>query len=72
MPVKNEQLINNINDRLIDLRTAITRKEIHGNKNPNKIVHIVYKILHFIKQQKGKVCLMRLRFERYFSHHWAT
>ena len=72
MPVKNEQLINNINDRLIDLRTAITRKEIPGNKNPNKVVDIVYKILHFSKQQKGKVCLMRLRSERYFSHHWAT
>ena len=60
MPVKNEQLTNNINDRLIDLRTAITRKEIPGNKNPNKVVDIIYKILHFSKQQKGKVCLMRL------------
>ena len=72
MPVKNEQLINNINDRLIDLRTAITRKEIPGNENPNKAVDIVDKILDFSKQQKGKVYLMRLRSERYVSHHWAT
>ena len=38
---KNEQLVNNIDDGLIDLRNAIIRKEIPENKNPNKIVNIV-------------------------------
>ena len=51
---KNQQLVNNLNDRLIDLRNAIARKEILENENPNKIVDIVEKILDFSKQQKGK------------------
>ena len=36
-----EQLVNNVNDGLIDLRKTIIRKEIPENKNPNKIVDIV-------------------------------
>ena len=51
---KTEQLVNNINDGLIDLRNAFNRKEIPANKNPNKILDIVEKILDFNKQQKGK------------------
>ena len=43
---KNEQLVNNVNDGLIDLRSIIIRKEIPENKNPNKIVDIAKKILH--------------------------
>ena len=39
---------------MIDLRNAIIRKDIPANENPNKIVHIVEKILDFNKQQKGK------------------
>ena len=50
---KNEQLVNNVNDGLIDLRNII-RKEIPENQNPNKIVDIVEKIINFNKQQKGK------------------
>ena len=58
--VKNEQLVNNFNDGLIDLgstidlRSTIIRKKITQNENPNKIVNIVEKILNFNKQQKGK------------------
>ena len=37
---KNEQLVNNINGELIDLRNAIIKKEIPENKNPNKIADI--------------------------------
>ena len=51
---KNEQLVDNINDKLIALRNAIIKKEFPENKNPNKIVEIVEKILDFNKQQKGK------------------
>ena len=51
---KNGQLLNNVNNGLIDLRNAIIRKDIPANENPNKIVHIVEKILDFNKQQKGK------------------
>ena len=43
---KNEQLVNNVNDGLVDLRSIIIRKEIPENKNPNKIVDIAEKILH--------------------------
>ena len=51
---KNEQLVNNVNDGLIDLRNTIIRKEIPENENPNEIVNFVEKILNFNKQQKGK------------------
>ena len=51
---KNGQLLNNVNNGLIDLRNAIIRKDIPANENPNKIVHIVEKILDFNKQQKDK------------------
>ena len=51
---KNEKVVNNINDGLIDLRNTIIRIEIPENKNPNQIVDIVEKILKFDKQQKGK------------------
>ena len=51
---KNEELANNVNDSLIDLRNATVRKENPENINPNKIVDIVEKSLDFNKQQKGK------------------
>ena len=40
---KSEELVNNINDGLIDLRNAIIKKEIPGNKNPNKILMLLKK-----------------------------
>ena len=39
---------------MIDSGNAIVRKKIPENKNPNKTVNIVRKILNFNKQQKGK------------------
>ena len=45
---KNNKLVNNINDALIDLRNAIIIGAIPENENPNKIV------LDFNKQQKSK------------------
>ena len=47
---KNEKLVNNINDRLIDLRSHINRKEIPENKNLKNVVSIVENILGFNKQ----------------------
>ena len=52
--VKNEKLVNDINDGLIDLRNAISRKKIHRNENQEKLVNIVKKIFHFNKRQKSK------------------
>ena len=52
---KNEELVNNINNGLIDLRNDINRKEIPENKNPNKVADIVEKIIDFNKEQEGKV-----------------
>ena len=46
---KNEKLLNNINNGLIDLRSDINRKEIPENENPNKVTDIVEKILDFNK-----------------------
>ena len=40
---KSEELVNNINDGLIDLRNAIIKKEIPGNKNPNRILMLLKK-----------------------------
>ena len=51
---KIEQLVNNVNDGMIDLRNTIIRKEITENENTSKIVDIVEKIVDFNKQQKGK------------------
>ena len=51
---KNEKLINNINNELIDLRNDINRKEIPENEDPKKVTNIVEKILDFNKQQKSK------------------
>ena len=51
---KNEQLVNNINAELIDLRNPIIKKEIPKNENPNKIVYIIETILDFNKQKKDK------------------
>ena len=39
---------------MIDLRNGVNRKEVPHNENPNKIIDIVEKILHFNKQQKHK------------------
>ena len=50
--VKNEQLVNNINGGLIDLRNPIIRRETSENENPNKIVHIVEKFLTLINNKK--------------------
>ena len=50
--VKNDQIINNINDRLIDLRNAINRKEIPENENPKKIENIVEKFSTLIISNK--------------------
>ena len=54
MQAKNEQLVNNINDKMIDLRNAIIKIEVPENENPNKIVDIAQNILDINKQQKGK------------------
>ena len=51
---KNEKLVNNINNGLIDLRNNIKRKEIPENENPKRVADIVETILDFNKQQKGK------------------
>ena len=50
---KNETLVN-INNRLIDLRNGINRKEIPENENWKKVVNIIEKIPKFSKQQKGQ------------------
>ena len=51
---KHEQIGNNVNDGLINLRNNINRKEISENEHSTKVVKIVEKIVDFNKQQKGK------------------
>ena len=68
---KNEQLVNNINDGLIDLMNAINKKEIPENENLNKIANIAEKILYFNKQQKGKGRLSDLpHVAKVFDNMW--
>ena len=47
---KNEQLVNNFNNELIDLRNDFNRKKIPEKENPKKVVNIVEKIFDFNKQ----------------------
>ena len=51
---KNEDIVNNINDGLIDLRKDINRKETLENKNPKTLADFVGKILDFNQQKKVK------------------
>ena len=51
---KNEQLVNNISDELINLRNSVNRKEIPENENSNKIVDIVEKSSTLINKKNGK------------------
>ena len=53
--IKSDELVQHINNGLIELRNAIIRNEISENKNPNKILDTVEKIIDFNKQQKGKL-----------------
>ena len=46
---KNEKSVNKINNRPIDLRNDINRKEILENENSKKVVHIVKKNIDFNK-----------------------
>ena len=54
MQAKNDKLLNNVNDGLLNLRNAIDKNEILENENPKKVINIVEKILDFHKQRKGK------------------
>ena len=51
---KNEKLVNNINDGLIDFRNAMIRKKISGNQNSNKIVVLLKKSSTLINNKKVK------------------
>ena len=50
MQVKNEHIVNNINDKLINLKNVINRKKVLENEKPNKIVNIVVNIVKNVKQ----------------------
>ena len=51
---KNDKIVKNINESLINLRNSINSKEIPENKNLKKVVNIVDHILDFNKQGKSK------------------
>ena len=50
----NKKIVNNFSDGLIKLRSAIDRKKITNNENPEKLIVIVEEILNVNKKQKGK------------------
>ena len=52
--IKDDEIIKNINNRLIELRNSINSKEIPENENPKKVVNIVEKIIGFNKKAKIK------------------
>ena len=46
--------MNNVNDGLIDLRNANNKKNVPEKENPEEVVNIVEKIIHFNKQKRVK------------------
>ena len=52
---KDEQMINQLNNALIDLRSPVNKTKVPENENPDKVIDIVEKILDFVKQERGKV-----------------
>ena len=67
-PAKTEQLINQVNNALIDLRKDIIRKAIPKNESPDKVINIIEKILDFDKQKKGnrlKILTHNQMFQRF-------
>ena len=50
----NKKIVNNFSDGLIKLRSAIDRKKITNNENPEKVIVIVKEILNVNKKQKRK------------------
>ena len=50
---KNDKIVKNIIEPLINLRNYINSKEISENKNLKKIFNIVEKILDFNTQKNG-------------------
>ena len=51
---KNVKIENHVNNALIDLRNAVSRKENPENEDPDKVIDIVEEMLNFNKQQKRK------------------
>ena len=51
---KNEQLVNNVNDGLIDLRKAINKIELSKNENPKKQPIFLKKFWTLINNKKVK------------------
>ena len=41
--LKSEQIVNQVNDALIDLRNDFNKKEVPENENPDKVIDIVEK-----------------------------
>ena len=46
---KNEQIVNQVNDALIDLRNAANKNSIPENGNPDEVIDIVEKNFNFNK-----------------------
>ena len=51
---KNELIVNQVNDALIDLRNTINKKIVPENEYPDKVIDVAKKILDFHKQRKGE------------------
>ena len=51
---KNEQIVNQVNDELIDLRNIFNKKKIPENENPDEVINIAEESFDFNKQQKGQ------------------
>ena len=51
---KNEQIVNQVNDEMIDLRNIFNKKKIPENENPDEVINIAEESLDFNKQQKGQ------------------
>ena len=52
--IRNDETVKHIDDALVELKKYINRKKVLEKKNPNKMPHIVQKVLNFNKLQIGK------------------
>ena len=51
---RNKKIVNNVNNALIELRSAVNRTKTLSSENPEKVIDIVAENFNFYKQEKWK------------------
>ena len=64
---RNEKVVNHVNDGLVNVKNAISRKETTENEKPHEVINIVEKIIEFNEKHLGigiKVLTSKQLFQR--------